>query len=118
LHALCDALLGACALGDIGRHFPDNDPSYKDVSSIVLLKKVMSLLKRDKWELANADITLVAEAPKILPFVEDMRKNIASACNTRKENINIKATTTEGLGFTGRGEGMAAYAAVTIKRMR
>jgi len=113
-HALCDAILGAAALGDLGRHFPDSDPSYAGISSINLLEKVVQKIASSGWKLGNADITLVAQAPKIVPFVTEMEKNISKACKVSVDQINIKATTTEGLGFTGTGEGMAAYAVATI----
>lgn len=117
-HALCDAILGAAALGDLGRHFPDSDPSYAGISSIKLLKEVIQKITSSGWKLVNADITLVAHAPKIVPFVTEMEKNISRACKVSADRINIKATTTEGLGFTGTGEGMAAYAVVTIASVR
>jgi len=113
-HALCDAILGAAALGDLGRHFPDSDPRYAGISSIHLLEEVIQKITSLDWRLGNADITLVAQAPKIAPFVAEMKKNISEACRVSVDQINIKATTTEGLGFTGTGEGMAAYAVVTI----
>jgi len=117
-HALCDAILGAAALGDLGRHFPDSDPRYAGISSIKLLEKVIQKIASSGWRLGNADITLVAQIPKIAPFVTKMEKNISDACRVTVDQINIKATTTEGLGFTGTGEGMAAYAVVTIASVR
>ncbi|NOR04958.1 MAG: 2-C-methyl-D-erythritol 2,4-cyclodiphosphate synthase, partial [Deltaproteobacteria bacterium] len=117
-HALCDAILGAAALGDLGRHFPDSDPLYAGISSIKLLEEVVQKITSSGWKLGNADITLVAQAPKIAPFVTEMEKNISDACRVSVDQINIKATTTEGLGFTGTGEGMAAYAVVTIASVR
>jgi 2-C-methyl-D-erythritol 2,4-cyclodiphosphate synthase len=113
-HALCDAILGAAALGDLGRHFPDSDPHYAGISSIKLLEEVIQKIISSGWRLGNADITLVSQAPKIAPFAAEMKKNISEACKVSVDQINIKATTTEGLGFTGNGEGMAAYAVVTI----
>ncbi len=113
-HALCDAILGAAALGDLGRHFPDSDPRYAGISSIKLLEEVIQKIASSGWKLGNADITLVAQVPKIAPFVTEMEKNISDACKVFVDQINIKATTTEGLGFIGTGEGMAAYAVVTI----
>jgi 2-C-methyl-D-erythritol 2,4-cyclodiphosphate synthase len=113
-HALCDAILGAAALGDLGRHFPDRDPRYAGISSIKLLEEVIQKIVSSGWRLGNADITLVAQSPKITPFVAEMEKNISEACKVSVDQINIKATTTEGLGFTGNREGMAAYAVVTI----
>ncbi|MDL1958888.1 MAG: 2-C-methyl-D-erythritol 2,4-cyclodiphosphate synthase [Deltaproteobacteria bacterium] len=115
-HALCDAILGAAALGDLGRHFPDSDPLYAGISSIHLLEEVIQKITSLNWRLGNADITLVAQAPKIAPFVAEMKKNISEVCKVSVDQINIKATTTEGLGFIGTGEGMAAYAVVTILR--
>ena len=117
IHALCDAILGAAALGDLGRHFPDSDPRYAGISSIKLLEGVVQKIASSGWKLGNADITLVAQVPKIAPFVTEMEKNISDACKVSADHINIKATTTEGLGFTGTGEGMAAYAVVTILRV-
>ncbi|NIA08230.1 MAG: 2-C-methyl-D-erythritol 2,4-cyclodiphosphate synthase [Nitrospiraceae bacterium] len=114
IHALCDAILGAAALGDIGRHFPDTDPCYAGISSIRLLKEVIEKIAACGWRLGNADITLVAQAPKIAPFVDEMQKKISEACRVPPGQVNLKATTTEGLGFTGIKEGMAAYAVVTI----
>ncbi len=113
-HALCDAILGAAALGDLGRHFPDSDPRFAGISSIKLLEEVVQKITSSGWKLGNADITLVAQGPKIAPFVGKMEKNIAEACKVSAKQINVKATTTEGLGFTGTREGMAAYAVVTI----
>ena len=98
----------------MGRHFPDSDPHYSGISSIKLLEEVIQKIVSFGWKLGNADITLVAQAPKITPFVAEMKKNISEACKVSVDQINIKATTTEGLGFTGSGEGMAAYAVVTI----
>jgi 2-C-methyl-D-erythritol 2,4-cyclodiphosphate synthase len=117
-HALCDAILGAAALGDLGQHFPDSDPLYAGISSIKLLEEVIKKIVSSGWRLGNADITLVAQIPKIAPFVAEMKKNISEACKVSVDQINIKATTTEGLGFTGTGEGMAAYAVVTIASER
>jgi 2-C-methyl-D-erythritol 2,4-cyclodiphosphate synthase len=114
VHALMDALLGALALGDIGKHFPDTDPQFKGISSMLLLKEVKKLLQEKGYRVNNADILVVAEHPKLAPFIEAMRENIADMLETETDRINIKATTTEGLGFTGTGEGMAAYAVVTI----
>lgn len=113
-HALCDAILGACGLGDIGRHFPDSDPRYKGISSLVLLEKVMVMTHEAGYELENADLTLVADRPRISPFVERMRETIARVCGVSASQVNIKGTTTEGLGFTGAGEGMAAHAVVLL----
>lgn len=115
LHALCDALLGAAALGDIGRHFPASEPQWAGADSRDLLRKVDILLKQDGWSVSNADITLVCEQPKITPHVEQMQANIVEDLGLDSQDISIKATTTEGLGFCGRGEGIAAMAVVLIK---
>jgi 2-C-methyl-D-erythritol 2,4-cyclodiphosphate synthase len=109
-HALCDAILGAAGLGDIGRHFPDIDARYKDIPSLRLLERVSGMIKEKGFFLENADITVVAQAPKIATFVPGMLKNLSLALDADVSLINIKATTTEGLGFTGAGEGIAAYA--------
>lgn len=114
IHALMDALLGAAALGDIGKHFPDHDQRYKGISSILLLEKVDQLLKEKGYSVNNADVLIVAEKPKLAPFMEKMSHNIAEALGVEIDKINIKATTTEGLGFAGIGAGMAAHAVVTI----
>lgn len=116
IHALCDALLGAASLRDIGYHFPDKNPEYKGIDSKILLRKVMSLLRDNGYEFGNADMTLCAERPKLNPYVPDMQKVLAECIGTDKENISIKATTTEKLGFTGREEGISAYAVVLIYR--
>lgn len=115
LHALCDAMLGAAALGDIGRHFPPADPEWADADSRKLLRKVDLLLKHEGWAVTNADITLVCERPKIKPHAEQMQANIAADIGLDPEDISVKATTTEGLGFCGRGEGITALAVVLIK---
>lgn len=115
LHAIKDALLGAAALGDIGRHFPDTDNQYKGASSLVLLKKVRHLLAEKGYEAYNIDATIIAEKPKLAPYIEQMNQNIALALGISCHQVNVKATTTERLGFTGRGEGIAAQAAVTIR---
>lgn len=115
LHALCDAMLGAAALGDIGRHFPPSDPQWAGADSRDLLRKVDLLLKHDGYAVTNADITLVCETPKITPFAEQMQANIAADLGMDTNDISIKATTTEGLGFCGRGEGITATAIVLIK---
>ncbi len=115
LHALCDALLGAVALGDIGQHFPDSSDDFKGIDSRVLLRKVVALVSGKGLGLVNADITVIAQAPKLAPHIMAMRTNIAQDLDTPIENISIKATTTEGMGFTGRGEGIAAYAVALIE---
>lgn len=114
LHALCDALLGAAALGDIGKHFPDTDEKYKGISSMLLLKHVYGLIKEKGYALVNADVTIIAQKPKLLGYIPKMRENIAAALAVDKEIINIKATTTEKLGFEGRGEGISSMAVVLI----
>lgn len=116
LHALCDALLGAVALGDIGRHFPDTDPNFQGADSTELLKHVYSLVTEKGYQIGNADITIVAQAPKMAPHIETMRAHIASALDTDIETINVKATTTEKLGYTGRKEGIATHAVVLVQR--
>lgn len=115
LHALCDAMLGAAALGDIGRHFSPDDPEWRDADSRDLLRKVDLMLKHDGWAVSNADITLVCEQPKIKPHAEQMQVNIGADLGLDPDDISIKATTTEGLGFCGRGEGISALAVVLIK---
>jgi 2-C-methyl-D-erythritol 2,4-cyclodiphosphate synthase len=114
LHAVCDALLGAAGLGDIGRHFPDTDARYKGISSLLLLGEVHRLLDAAGFSVNNIDATIVAEKPKLAGHIPRMVENIASAVNIRPSAVNAKATTTEGLGFAGRGEGIAAYAVCTI----
>lgn len=115
LHALSDALLGAAALGDIGRHFPDTDPKYKGISSVILLKHVCNLIREKGFEIENADITIVAQKPKLMPYIEKMRKNTAEAMGVSENCVNVKATTTEKLGFEGRCEGISAMAVVLLK---
>lgn len=110
IHAIMDALLGAAALGDIGKHFPDTDPKYKGISSVELLKHVGKLLEDHNYLIENIDATVIAQRPKLRPYMEKMTENIASALNIDTDRVNLKATTEEGLGFTGSGEGMAAQA--------
>jgi 2-C-methyl-D-erythritol 2,4-cyclodiphosphate synthase len=117
LHAICDALLGAAGLGDIGRHFPDTAPIYKDISSLMLLEEVQRQLAEAGYRVNNVDATIVAEKPKMAPHIPAMVTNIAAAIKVDRSTINVKATTTEGLGFAGRGEGMAAYAVALIRRV-
>jgi len=117
LHAICDALLGAAGLGDIGKHFPDTDPRFKGISSQNLLGEVVRLLVEKGFRVNNIDATIVAERPKMAPHVLQMTANIATAVNVDRGAVNVKATTTEGLGFAGKGEGMAAYAVCTIARI-
>ncbi|MDP2874824.1 MAG: 2-C-methyl-D-erythritol 2,4-cyclodiphosphate synthase [Holophaga sp.] len=116
VHALMDALLGAAGLGDIGQHFPDTDPNYKGADSAVLLQRVMVSLKERGWRVGNADVLLIGERPKIGPHREAMRERIAPLLGVEIEALNVKATTTEKLGFTGRGEGLAAQAVVLLER--
>lgn len=115
LHALCDALLGAAALGDIGKHFPDTDMQYRNVDSRSLLRMVYAKVKAKGWLLENADMTIVAQAPRMANYIAYMVENIAADLQAHTEQINVKATTTERLGFTGREEGIAAYAVVLLK---
>lgn len=117
LHALCDAMLGALALGDIGTHFPDNDKTYKNIDSKILLHKTWLLVKEKGYKVVNADTTVCLEVPKIKPYVEDMQKVIAGILEIASADISIKATTTEKMGFAGREEGLMAYATVLLKRM-
>lgn len=118
VHAVMDSLLGAAALGDIGKHFPDNSERYKDISSIFLLKNVFSLLENEGYSIINIDTSIIAQEPKMAPYIEIMRKNIADALNIDMGAVNIKATTEEGLGFTGRGEGIAASAVCLIEKIK
>lgn len=114
LHAIMDALLGAAALGDIGKHFPDNDPAYKGADSLMLLKKVGELLSESGYVIENIDSTIIAQRPKMAPHIEQMRHNIAGALGLDINRVNVKATTEEGLGFTGTGEGISAQAVALI----
>lgn len=114
LHALTDALLGAAALGDIGQHFPDTDPAYKGADSRQLLRNVVALLKQAGWLVGNIDSTVLAQAPKMAPHIASMRANIAADLNLALDQVNVKATTTESLGFVGREEGIAAHAVVML----
>ena len=114
VHALCDALLGAAGLGDIGRHFPDSSAEYAGVDSRVLLRRVVALLGEQGLEVGNADLTVVAQAPKLAPHVPAIRATLASDLGVDPSRVNVKATTTEGMGLTGRGEGMAAHAVVLL----
>lgn len=115
IHALCDALLGAAALRDIGYHFPDSDPRYKGIDSRLLLRHVMQLVDEHGYQLGNCDITICAEQPKINPHIPAMQRELATCMNCDTSQVSIKATTTEGLGYTGRGEGMAAYAVAMLE---
>lgn len=115
LHALCDALLGAAALGDIGRHFPDTDPKYKGISSVLLLEHVCKLVRAKGFEIENADITIIAQRPKLAPYIGAMQRNVAAAMGVDENQVNVKATTTEKLGFEGRGEGISSMAVVLLR---
>lgn len=115
LHAVCDALLGAAALGDIGRHFPDSDPSFEGIDSRILLRKTAELLRCKGYRIVNIDATVIAQRPKLAGFIEKMRGNIAVDCGIETDAVNIKATTEEGLGFTGKAEGIAAHAVCLIE---
>ena len=117
VHAIMDAILGAAALGDIGKHFPDNDQEYKDISSIKLLKKVASIIRENGYMIGNIDSTIVAQRPKVGPFIEQMRETIAAALETDISKISVKATTEEGLGFTGEGLGIAAQAVCLLENL-
>ncbi len=116
IHAICDACLGAAGLGDIGRHFPDNDAQYKNIDSRKLLRKVKEAIAKRGWKIANVDSTIVAQAPRIAPHLPQMIQNIATDLGIATESVNIKATTTEKLGFAGREEGIAAHAVVLLER--
>lgn len=116
LHAIGDSLMGAAALGDIGCIFPDNDPKFKDADSLVLLREVVSLLESKGYSVVNVDATLIAQKPKMRPYIDEMRANIASACGVDAGFISVKATTEEGLGFTGSGEGISAHAVCIISK--
>ena len=110
LHAICDALLGAAALGDIGKHFPDTSDEFEGIGSRILLKKTVSLLKENGYKIGNIDATVIAQKPKMAPYIDKMRENIAGDCNIDIGCVNVKATTEEGLGFTGALEGVSAHA--------
>ena len=115
LHAIMDALLGAAALGDIGKHFPDTDPKYKGISSIKLLEYVRELIDDELYVVGNIDATIIAQRPKMAPYIEQMKKNVADALAIEVSQVNIKATTEEGLGFTGSGEGISAQAIASLE---
>ena len=115
IHALVDALLGAAGLGDIGKHFPDTDMAYKDMDSRILLRKTKKLLSESQYKLLNADITVIAQAPKLNPHIPIMLQNLCDDLQTQPSQLNIKATTTEGMGYTGRGEGIAVHAVVLLE---
>ena len=117
VHAIMDALLGAAALGDIGNHFPPNNPTYKDISSITLLNRVGGLLKTQSWRISNVDATIIAERPLLQPYISQMKQNISRALSIDESQVGIKATTNEGMGFIGREEGIAAYAVILIGKL-
>ena len=114
LHALCDAMLGAVSAGDIGMHFPDNDQQFRDISSLLLLERTAEIVKKKGYQVGNVDITIIAEKPKVAPFLPAMKEKIAELLSLEVDNVNIKATTTEGLGFVGREEGIGALAVATV----
>ncbi|BCB01964.1 2-C-methyl-D-erythritol 2,4-cyclodiphosphate synthase [Bacillus sp. KH172YL63] len=116
LHAVADACLGAIAAGDIGKHFPDTDPEFKDADSAKLLQHVWALVKEEGYELGNIDCTIIAQKPKMAPYIDEMRQSIATLLEAEITDVNVKATTSEKLGFTGRGEGIAAQTTILIKK--
>lgn len=115
VHAIMDALLGAAALGDKGQHFPSSDASLKGISSLILLERTAALVAGRRWRVVNVDATIIAQRPRLGPFIDGMRENVARALGTNKSDVSIKATTTDRMGFAGRGEGMAAYAVALIE---
>ena len=115
-HAIMDAILGASAKGDIGKHFPDTDENYKGADSLKLLERVMEIISEDGYKISNIDATIIAQKPKLAPYIENMRENIARVVKIEKNRVNVKATTTEKLGFTGRGEGIAAEAVCILTK--
>lgn len=117
IHAIMDSLLGALALGDIGSHFPDHDPRYRGISSLALLEQVMKLIEAQGYRVGNLDSIIVAERPKLAPFIPQMRSNLTRALKTEESSVSVKATTTEHLGFEGRGEGIAAQAIVNLEKV-
>lgn len=117
IHSIMDSILGALALGDIGKHFPDTDAKYKDISSILLLENVYNIMKEYGYRIGNIDSTIAAQSPKLAPYIDDMRETIAIVLNTDINNINVKATTTEELGFEGRKEGISSYSVCLLKKM-
>ena len=116
VHALCDGILGALGAGDIGQHFPDDDPQFADIDSCLLLGKILALASDAGWRVGNVDLTVVAQAPRLAPYIPQMRERLASLLDVEPECANVKATTTEGLGFTGRKEGIAVYAVILLAR--
>ena len=115
IHVICDALLGALSLGDIGKHFPDTDNIYKGIDSKILLKKVMKLVKEEKYQISNVDITILLQKPKLRNYIDSMRDTLSNIMEINKSQISVKATTTEGLGFVGREEGVAAHCVCILK---
>lgn len=115
VHSIMDSILGALALGDIGKHFPDTDEKYKDIDSMILLERVQGIMEEASYEIGNIDATIAAQVPKLAPYILEMRKNIANTLNTDIKNINIKATTTEELGFEGNQEGISSYSVCLLK---
>ena len=115
VHALMDALLGAAALGDKGQHFPSSDPSLEGISSLILLERTTALVSARRWRVVNVDATIIAQRPRLGPFIDGMRENVARALGTNKSDVSIKSTTTDRMGFAGRGEGMAAYAVALVE---
>jgi len=115
-HAVCDAILGASGLGDLGQHFPDTSDDFKNIDSMILLARCHAMMKTRGLELVNLDATIIAQSPKLSPYKAAMERHLSKALHTSIENVNVKATTTEGLGFIGRGEGMAAHCVVLLKR--
>src|SRR3989344_7838831 len=115
IHAVCDACLGAAGLGDIGRHFPDSDPQYKNIDSRILLRKVNAAIQAKGWKISNLDATLIAQTPRLAPYMEQMKLNLSSDLGVSADSVNIKASTTEKLGFAGREEGIAAHAVVLLQ---
>ena len=118
LHAIADSLLGACALGDIGKHFPDTDEAFKDADSLELLKKVGEIIANGGYKINNVDATVIAQAPKLSPFIDEMRNNIANALEISIDRVSVKATTEERLGFTGAGEGIAAHSVCLVEETK
>jgi 2-C-methyl-D-erythritol 2,4-cyclodiphosphate synthase len=117
IHAIMDGILGALGRGDIGKHFPDSDPSFKDKDSLLMLEEVMLMVKKDGYVINNIDSTIVAQTPKLSPYIDSMREKLSKTLYVDVSRVNIKATTTEGMGFTGRGEGMEAYSVVSLIKM-
>ena len=116
VHAIMDGILGALGRGDIGRHFPDTDPAFKDKDSLLMLQEVMLMVQKDGYSINNIDSTIVAQKPKLAPYIDDMRKKLSGILYVDFSRVNVKATTTEGMGFAGRGEGMEAYSVVSLVR--